>query len=102
MARANSLILPRSTVMAYGGYSLPTTPRLSWIGIRPVLSSSSGQGTSAYRRRRSVRDGPRRSSPFHPTPRRRTGSAAVGFEQGGVRPDLHADGSGGKVAHLDH
>src|SRR3990167_4250226 len=35
MARANSLILPRSTWITNGGYSLPLTLWSIWIGIRP-------------------------------------------------------------------
>src|SRR4030095_8342995 len=38
MARANSLILPRSTLTRYGAYSLPLTEVLIWIGIRICLS----------------------------------------------------------------
>src|SRR5918996_5550903 len=40
MARANSLILPRSTVTTNGEDSLPITPRLSWLGIGPHLSAT--------------------------------------------------------------
>src|SRR5256885_5846239 len=54
MARANSLIFPRSTVTGKGGYSLPTTDLSTWIGIRRV---------------------PRRSCPSRPTPPRRRGNA---------------------------
>src|SRR5438132_8400770 len=51
MARANSLILPRSTVTTNGGISLPMTDLLSWIGIRPALSSWRAPGTRPGRAR---------------------------------------------------
>src|SRR5215471_10294899 len=38
-ARANSLILPRSTVTAYGGYSLPMSDLLISVGISAAPAS---------------------------------------------------------------
>src|SRR5262245_41746977 len=42
MARAKSLMRPRSTVTAKGGYSLPTMSLLIWIGISGEPASPRG------------------------------------------------------------
>src|SRR5437660_3349418 len=84
MARANSLILPRSTVTTNGGISLPMTDLLSWTGIKPALSSWRAPGTRPGRARGTAR------------------APGVHLEQRGLGAHRHADRGGGRMAHLDH
>src|SRR5712692_1622609 len=103
MARANSLILPRSTVTAKGGYSLPLTAVFTWIGMsglaflhRPIEEFLE------------VRDDEALVTALGDLLDLVVGldleeaALAVGLHQGGLGPHLHPERGGRQVLHLYH
>src|SRR5712691_13066881 len=103
MARANSLISPRSTVTAKGGYSLPLTAVFTWIGMsgfaffhRPIEEFLE------------VRDDEALVTALGDLLDLVVGldleeaALAVGLHQGGLGPHLHPERCGRQVLHLHH
>src|SRR5881628_1572425 len=111
MARANSLILPRSTLTRYGGYSLPLTDVLICICITTSLSV----GASGF----ALRHGPAEEfleigdDEALVAPLRdlldlvedvdlEQAALSVRLEERGLGAHLHAERSGGEMLHLHH